>query len=152
MPGAFLLASPFYLLGNAAIQNALWSLLFVWLLTRLYRKPISAVFCFVVFFLACPAVMQDYVTGGDYTINAIYVLIAFYLLAQCHLRPRAQWATAACTLFLAVALCSRPTYALAIVPVMSAWIYRRSGGGGAGGLSHLHLHNRVRTHRAFLLI
>jgi hypothetical protein len=127
MPGALLLAAPFYLLGTAVIQNILWTSLFLVFLWQYFRSSWSGIFYFLVFFLLCPACIQDYLTGGDYCINTIYVLLAFYWVAHTHFTDKHANMRIASMVFLAVTLCSRPTYVTIVAPVISALVLQQQG-------------------------
>lgn len=127
MPGALLLATPFYLLGNAAAQNFLWVSLLLYFLWRYYHSSWSGIFYFLVFILFCPACIQDYVTGGDYCINTIYVVLGVAFVAYSYLDVTYRSVRVISIVFLAVALCSRPTYVIVILPIVSALVFQQKG-------------------------
>lgn len=125
MPGALLIGLPFYLLGNSALQNLLWiPLLILWCVRSIETD--SRQFGYLVLFLfAAPAAMQDFVTGGDYLTNAIYVALAMYLVVRSQ-SSAVKWHRYAAAAVLAVALSSRPIYAVA-GPLLTGMIYRDFG-------------------------
>ena len=56
MPGALLLALPFYALGNSALQNIFWLAVFVWMVGRYLNSTFNATFLagiIAVFFAEC---------------------------------------------------------------------------------------------------
>lgn len=127
MPGALLLALPFYFLGNSSFQNIFWIGCFLWFTRRYFEKQFSALFCFLAFIFLNPGGMQEYSRGGDYLINAIYVCIAFYCVASSYLRQTPEKTRVLRIVFLAVTLCSRPIYAVMAMPILGALILQRTG-------------------------
>jgi len=126
MPGALLLALPFYVIGNSALQNLFWMPIFVRFCRTWFINREVALFFSIMFVLACPGVLQDYVTGGDYAINCIYVAIAIDLVARRCDRDWSRWQIFLAYGFLAVALSSRPIFIVSL-PVIAAWLLQRTG-------------------------
>lgn len=124
MPGALLMALPFYLLGNAAYQNLVWVPLFaVWASRRCGAGP--ALWFLLVFMAGSPATLADVMAGGDYTINALYVAIAMSVVVAAYATDsRGKWF--ASTIVLALAMSSRPIYIMA-APILAGVIYRSRG-------------------------
>ena len=125
MPGALILALPFYLLGNSALQNLIWIPAFIFWCATIFKDRIIALTYLVLFLLACPAAMQDFVTGGDYLTNAIYVAIAMQLMITVQASEN-EWLRRGAELFLAIAISSRPIYVMA-VPVLAGVVYNIAG-------------------------
>ena len=125
MPGAVLLALPFHLIGGAALQNVFWFTLFCLLAPRLVGAGRGAAAYLAVFVLGCPGVLIDYVTGGDFATNVVYVIVAAWLMTR--LRPGERWPVRflAC-LFFACALSSRPIYFIE-APIIAGVLLRREG-------------------------
>lgn len=125
MPGALILAVPFFLIGNSAFQNIFWLLaITVWCGLRFKRADIASLWLAIVF-LGCPASLSDFVTGGDYFINAIYVAIATATILAT-INSRFNWHRFAAYVFLAFAISSRPVYV--VVPIILAGsIYQSLG-------------------------
>ena len=69
--------------------------------------------------------MQDFVTGGDYLANALYVALAMDFVLATQSSPSA-WRRDGAAVLLAVALSSRPVYAVA-GPLLAGMIYRDFG-------------------------
>jgi hypothetical protein len=109
LPGAVLLGTPFHLLGAAALQNVFWFLLLSALAPRIVGDRRGAAAWLAIFVLGCPGVMLDFATGGDFATNAVYVLIAAWLMTQLRADERWPLRFLACALF-AVALASRSIY------------------------------------------
>jgi hypothetical protein len=126
-PGALLLALPFYLIGGSALQNLFWLPFFLYYCRyRLFGDPAVALSFYLIFFLGCPGALQDFATGGDYLVNAIYVAIAASLVLEIHEFRRSRIARWAAYSFLAVAISSRAFYGV-IVPVLAVHVAQREG-------------------------
>ena len=125
MPGAVFLALPFHLIGGAALQNIFWFPLFCVLAPRIVGDRRGGAAYLAIFVLGCPGVLLDFVTGGDFATNAIYVIVATWLMTR--LRPDETWPVRflAC-LFFACALSSRPIYVIE-APIVAAVLLRRDG-------------------------
>jgi hypothetical protein len=125
MPGAVLFALPFHLLGSAALQNVFWIVLFCALAPRIVGDRRGAAAYLAIFVLGCPGVLLDFVTGSDFATNAIYVIVATWLMTR--LRRDETWPVRflAC-LFFACALSSRPIY-IVEAPIVAGAMWRRDG-------------------------
>lgn len=126
MPGALILALPFYLIGNSALQNLFWVPVFCWWARKRFGVTSVALWCALVFVVGCPASLRDFVTGGDYLVNALYVAIAMDV-AFVTLRQERKWQLYAAAIFLSIAISSRPIYAIAVV-ILAGAIFRSHGG------------------------
>jgi hypothetical protein len=116
MPGALLLALPFYLLGNAALQNLIWvSAFFFWCRSRFQRPALAWTAGLIVIILA-PQALDDFVVGGDYLVNALYVVMATDWCVRSQSSEH-LWLRSATAIMLAIAVSSRPIYAVALVLV-----------------------------------
>jgi hypothetical protein len=112
-------------LGTSAFQNPVWLAIFAAVGPSMLGGRRTAAIYLLVFWIFCPAAMQDFVTGGDYLINAIYVAIAVHWLVS----MRSDWPwTRRLPAFLFFALClsSRAIYGVE-VPILAAFIWRRRG-------------------------
>ena len=125
MPGAVLLALPFHLLGSAAYQNLLWVYLFACLAARMAGGARNGAAYLVVFVLACPGVLVDFATGGDFATNAIYVAVSVYFVTSLR-RGETTAVRALAYLFFALALSSRPIYGVEL-PIVAAALWRSHG-------------------------
>jgi hypothetical protein len=146
MPGALLLAAPFYALGNAAYQNMFWLPVFGLLLWSAARSLRAGLVLLVGLLLAAPEVARDYVTGGDLGTNTIYVLASMLLLlwsitgatvaaapeatarrsaGRAHAAKRTLVRSLAAIGF-GLALSSRPNWVL-ILPILLAALTTRAG-------------------------
>jgi hypothetical protein len=125
MPGALVLALPFYLIGNSAFQNLFWVPVFCWWARKRFGATSVALWCVLVFIVGCPASLRDSVTGGDYLINALYVAIAMDV-AFVAVHHERKWHVYAASVFLGVAISSRPIYAIAAV-VLAGAVFRSHG-------------------------
>jgi hypothetical protein len=126
-PGALLLALPFYLIGTSALQNLFWVPFFIYYCCNSYfRDPLIAAGYLLTFVLACPGSLQDFVTGGDYLVNAVYVGIAVDLVMRAHRPPSSRAMKWMAYAFLAAAISSRAIYGVA-VPVLAGFVWQQSG-------------------------
>ena len=81
----------------------------------------------MIFIVGCPASLRDFVTGGDYLINALYVVIAMDLVFVA-MDDERRWCRYAAAIFLSVAVSSRPNYLIA-VPVLAGTVFQSRGWG-----------------------
>lgn len=124
LPGAMLLAAPFYAIGRIAWQNLMWYALFFLFAIRFFRYRATALFFLAVFLLLAPANFSDFTSGGDYLTNFFYVAIALALFAWSLDKPSLVCLPAAA--FLGVVLSSRGIYVLALIPLFALTIQRVS--------------------------
>lgn len=127
MPGALMLALPFYLLGNISLENIFWVFAFAWFLTRFYRSASAYLLFFGAYILCSTVAMQDLITGGDYLINTLYVAISMYGVVLVYQKPTGRGMRILAVIFYAITLCSRPIFVLATLPVISAFILQKDG-------------------------
>ena len=91
LPGSYILAVPFVLLGNGAIQNFFWiAALFVFL-GRYLRDWRLALFCLWMVVFLSPGVLRELMTGGDLISNNVYVLLAAMALLLTARAGRPSW-------------------------------------------------------------
>ncbi len=112
MPGALLLAIPFVLLGNGVYQSFFWMAAGVYLLWVFWERQTARTLLFVWLVLGtCPAILHQFVTGGDYVANALMILVPAVLLVRegGSSRLTSQITLAVC---LGVALSSRANFIL----------------------------------------
>ncbi len=124
LPGAMLLAAPFFLLGHIAWQNFFWLALFFVFTIRFFRHRATALFFLAVFLLFAPANLSDFTSGGDYLTNFFYLAIAAALLLRSLDRP--FYACIPAALFLGIALSSRILYAVIPIPLLALALQRTS--------------------------
>jgi hypothetical protein len=124
LPGAMLLATPFFAIGHIAWQNLLWLALFILFAVRYFRHRATALFFLVVFVLLAPANLSDFTSGGDYLTNFIYFAIAIDLFVRTLDRTGPIRLLSA--LFLGVTLSSRVIYPFALIPLLALSLQRTS--------------------------
>jgi len=124
LPGAVLLAAPFFAIGHIAWQNFLWLALFFFFTTHFFHYRATALFYLAVFLLFAPAHLSDFTSGGDYLTNFFYVAIAVALFHRS--QSRSFYVAAAAALFLGVALSSRILYAVILIPLLALALQRAS--------------------------
>jgi hypothetical protein len=124
LPGAMLLAAPFFALGHIAWQNFLWLVLFFVFTIRFFRHRVTALFFLAVFLLLAPANLSDFTSGGDYLTNFFYLVIAIALFIWSLDRPLHACIPAA--LFFGVTLSSRVIYVVILIPLLALTLQRTS--------------------------
>jgi hypothetical protein len=124
LPGAMLLAAPFFALGHIAWQNFLWFPLFFLFTIRFFRYRATALFFLATFLLFAPGNLSDFTSGGDYLTNFFYVAIAIALFSKSIDRPAYAYVPAA--LLLGVALSSRIPYVFVLIPLLALTLQRTS--------------------------
>ena len=125
LPGALLLGLPFYLLGTSALQNPVWFIGFTHLAPDILRSDRGAAALIASQVLFSPAAEQDFVTGGDYLTNVLYVAVAMHFALR--VQPTRHRATRlAVFVFYAVCISSRPFY-LVTAPIVAAAILHGHG-------------------------
>jgi hypothetical protein len=124
LPGAMLLALPFFALGHIAWQNFFWLALFFVFTVRFFRYRATALFFLTVSLLLAPANLSDFTSGGDYLTNFFYLAIAVALFTQS--LDRSFYAGIPAALFLGVALSSRIIYAVVLLPLLVLTLQRTS--------------------------
>jgi hypothetical protein len=124
LPGAMLLAAPFFALGHIAWQNFLWLPLFFFFAVRFFRYRATALFYLAVFLLFAPGHLSDFASGGDYLTNFFYIAIAVALFNWS--LDHSLYASIPAALFLGVALSSRILYAIILIPLLSLTLQRSS--------------------------
>ena len=117
MPGALLLALPFYLLGNAAYQNLFWLPAFAVFSWHFIFSARQAFLFMAVFVCANLSFLQDFVMGGDYSVNVIYVTMAVVFFEYRLRQARSLQSLLIPAAFLGIAIASRPIY-FAVLPVL----------------------------------
>jgi hypothetical protein len=124
LPGAMLLAAPFFAIGHIAWQNFLWLALFFFFTIRFFRYRATALFYLAVFLLFAPAHLSDFTSGGDYLTNFFYIAIAVALFDRS--LNHSFYACTPAALFLGVALSSRIIYAVILIPLLALTLQRTS--------------------------
>lgn len=138
LPGAGILALPFYWIsavftsnvlvqrGTIGLQNILWMGLFVAFCGRFFRHRITALYFLALMFLVSGLLPNDYLSGGDFNTNLIYILLGAYWVIKAghHAGRTGQYLCA--LFFLGIALSSRPIYVV-VVPIIAAYLAQRAG-------------------------
>jgi hypothetical protein len=117
--GAFVLASPFVLLGTSAWQNLFWLPLFFIVLSREAKDGGAVLRIAWLVLLASPVVLHQVVTGTGHVANAVYVLLGMWWVVRGPgaVVPAVAWG---------VALASRANF-LFLIPLAFGWNYRTRG-------------------------
>lgn len=116
LPGALVLATPFFAIGHVAWQNFLWLALFFYFTVRFFRYHATAILYLAVFLLFAPSNLSDLTSGGDYLANIFYVAIAIFCFVKSLNRP--PYVSIASAVFLGLALSSRGIYPLLLIPLL----------------------------------
>lgn len=122
LPGALLLAAPFFALGHIAWQNFLWVGLFFVFVLSYFKSRSTALFFLTLFLLLTPGILSDITSGGDYIDNFCYIAIAVSLLV--YSLHRSTGLTVAAAAFLGVALSSRIMYVIILIPLTALLVQR----------------------------
>jgi len=132
MPGSLVVAVPFVLLGNAALQNLAWCAVYFFVSVRLIGDVRQGLALAVLLLAACPIIFQDLVTGGDLVANSVMVLSAMVLVMN---QEGGSWSTGQ-SLFtsalLGLALSSRLSFLL-LAPLLAERLVWRVGVRQAAG-------------------
>lgn len=126
LPGAILLAVPFFLLGNVSLQNIFWLAMFIGFACWFFRSRSTAVVYVLVLLGASAANLDDFVVGGDYLVNAMYVCVALAVVLITHKAQTPLWRQIAAEILLGLAVDSRPVYVV-VLPVLLAYLWQRGG-------------------------
>lgn len=126
LPGAILLALPFFLLGNVAFQNLFWLAAFIAFACWFFCDRATA-FIFVLLLLGTSAVnLDDFVVGGDLLVNAMYICIALACVIATHEQKSSLWSQLVSAVFLGLAIDSRPVY-IVVFPLTFAYLCQHGG-------------------------
>jgi len=100
LPGSLFLATPFVLLGKSAYQNLVWLVAF-FLVAKWYLREVRLALALLWgMLLLSPAVLHEFVTGGDLIANSVYVplftLCVVNLVPDARRRPWAKGSPQPC--------------------------------------------------------
>jgi hypothetical protein len=124
LPGAMLLAAPFFAMGHIAWQNFLWLALFILFILHFFRFRATAIFYLAVFLLFAPSHLGDFTAGGDYLTNFFYIAFAVALFDWS--LNHSFYVSIPPALLLGVALSSRIIYAVILIPLCALTLQRAS--------------------------
>jgi len=125
LPGALLLAAPFVVLGNAALQALAWPAL--WSAAMLAAKRSWRTVMAVAVVLLSPEALRETLTGGDLLANGVYIALAIWLLLRtASFAAPAAWRVSLAILLLGVTLASRPNFLL-LLPIITVAFGRSAG-------------------------
>jgi hypothetical protein len=118
LPGAFVLAAPFVLVGTSALQNLFWLPLFFLTVREETNGRTALELAWLVLVLS-PGVLDEIVTGRGYSSNTIYVLLGLWWLVRTKHRDVAAitWG---------VTLASRANFLL-LVPLAFGYLHQHAG-------------------------
>jgi hypothetical protein len=124
LPGAMLLAAPFFAVGHIAWQNLFWLALFLFFSVLFFDYRATALLFLTVFVLLAPANLGDLTSGGDYVTNFFYFSIAVALFSRS--LGCSYYVCIPAALFLGVTLSSRVVYGFALIPLLALMLQRTS--------------------------
>ncbi len=124
LPGALLLAAPFFSIGHIAWQNLLWVGFFFYFAIHFFRHRATALLLLGLFLLFSPSILSDFTSGGDYLTNFFYVAIAIacFVRSLDYAYPISMLAA----VFLGLCLSSRGIYAVVLIPLFVLALQRNS--------------------------
>lgn len=127
MPGTFLLAAPFVMLGNSAWQNLFWIAVFYLASRQFLGDGRLALLLLWALLGLSPAFLQELVTGGDLITNTISVIVLAQLMVGTVGRgDEALWKKVLSAVLFGIVIASRFNFAL-IVPLVFALLVKRVG-------------------------
>lgn len=127
MPGTILLAVPFVLSGLLPLQNVFWLGILAVVARKFLGSYLAAVLCLLTVLLISPTAYQVLATGSDHMSNAIYILIAMWLLLRTTADPNASfWSRLLPAALLGIGLSSRSNFFLAMPLLFSAMVQNSS--------------------------
>jgi hypothetical protein len=118
LPGSFVLASPFVLVGTSALQNLVWLPLFFLTVREEANSQKALRWAWLVLALS-PEVMYEVVTGTGYLSNTISVLLGLWWLVRTKRRDLAAIAWG-------LTLASRANF-LFLVPLLFGYLRQQAG-------------------------
>lgn len=122
MPGALLMAFPFYCVGDSAVQNVFWLGIFFVAVAVYYRSlPVAGIVACLLFFLS-PNVLYHVLQGGDYITNSIYLATFSALLLETARRRAPCWQSVLWAMLLGVGLSSRLNFILILPAIFFALV------------------------------
>jgi hypothetical protein len=126
MPGALLMALPFFVLGDVAIQNIFWFAAF-FIFVSFYCKNIqvATILCIAVLMLT-PNFLYHVLQGTDYISNGIYLLIFSAGLLETARKKASMGYIVIWAILLGLGLSSRMNFIL-ILPLMFFALIRLAG-------------------------
>jgi hypothetical protein len=125
MPGALLLAFPFYIIGQSGLQNIFWLMIFFTIIAYQYRSiAISTLLAIIVFCLS-PNVIYHLLQAGDYIANSLYIFTFCTFLLSSIRRRLSFWQSILWAVLLGVGLSSRLNY-IVILPLVF-WALHKLG-------------------------
>jgi hypothetical protein len=127
LPGSLILAVPFVLLGNSAYQNLFWLLVLLCVMSHRLKDRRQAFLLLWAILALSPVVMQEFVTGGDFLANSVYVLLFVMWVVNAVRQPRlSSWVKSLLAVLLGVGFASRANFIL-ILPLVSAALLHSAG-------------------------
>ncbi|MEJ2866401.1 hypothetical protein WCD74_01405 [Actinomycetospora sp. OC33-EN08] len=117
LPGSLLLATPFFILGDAAFQNVVWIPAFLVALNAGGRLRAAPTVVWITAVLGCAATVREHLVGDDLFVKGVYVLAAILLVLRVSARTTYWLPLVAASIALGVTLCSRPHFILMLLPI-----------------------------------
>ena len=126
MPGLLILAVPFVVLGGSAYQILFWLPVMFLILAKLSGSTARALWLLLAAFGLSPALMHGMVTGSDYLVNSVVVLVGVVLTMRFADRSIVAPAKAAALILLGLSLSSRGQFFF-VLPIIAGALVKRSG-------------------------
>ncbi len=125
LPGALLLALPFVLFGNSALQNFFWLMAFFLGARAVLRNGKLALLSMWLILLGSPVVFHEIVTGGDLLANSLYLSVTVIIYENYFYKMNVS-ARLAFSVFSGCVLSSRP-FALLVFPMIFRSVLQNVG-------------------------
>jgi hypothetical protein len=127
MPGAVFLSIPFLLLGRVSFQNPVWLAIFILFCVKFFRSRSTVLAFLLIMMLTAPEVLDDFVVGNDFTVNALYICVAVFFFLRTYNEDTKGWRHILAGVFLGFALSSRTLYVV-IPPLVLAYLLQQGKG------------------------
>jgi|GEM_PF-3314033 len=122
LPGALLLAAPFFFIKHVSWQNFLWIAAFFYFAIRFFRFRSTALFFVLIFLLLSPSSLSDLTAGGDYLTNFFYLSVAVGFFVHSLDKSLLQAVSAAS--LVGLTLSSRSLYLVILIPLFALLLGR----------------------------
>lgn len=117
LPGAILLAAPFFLIGHISWQNLLWTAAFFCFAIRFFRFRSTALFFLMILLPLCPSSLSDLTSGGDYLTNFFYLSVGIAFLV--HSLNKSIYRAVSAASLVGLTLSSRTLYLAILIPLFA---------------------------------
>lgn len=127
MPGALLLATPFYLLGHTSVQNFFWLIVFLIVAKHFFKETRLALILLWLSLFFSPVIIYHLIAGMNYMSNGMYVMTFMILMIYYVSKTGSNvWGKIIFSILFGISLSSRPNFSL-LVPLVFSSLYQQTG-------------------------